>query len=377
MSGAATGKVAVYGITRHGLELGGRIAPALGADFYVSERFKDELPDGAICLPKPFAGPLAEVFSLYECHVFIFSVGAAVRLIAPHIKSKKTDPAVVCVDDAGQFAISLLSGHTGRGNDFTRQVAAAISARAVITTASDSIGTLTVDILGRELGWSLADPDHNVTRGCAAVVNANPVLVVQETGEAHFWPADQALPPGVQYATSLDGIRPEDWDILLVVTDRDIRRRQPAVWENAVVYHPRSLVLGIGCDKNTPFELVERGVLGLLEEQGLAPAAVRELASIDLKKEEPALLALSEKYGWPLRTFPAALLDTVEGIENPSEVVKTYTGCRAVAEAACLHAAGADRLLMPKEKYTEEGAERNMTLAIARVPFATRRLNKE
>src|SRR5262249_55831467 len=155
----------------------------------------------------PFALPmgphLAATFTAYDCHVFVISVGAVVRMIAPLLADKKIDPAVVCVDDDARFAICTLSGHVGRGNDFTARVAAALGAQPVITTASDVRGTLTVDILGRELGWTLDDPDRNVTRGCAAVVNAAPVAFVQETGEPSFWPLDRALPPGVRYATSL------------------------------------------------------------------------------------------------------------------------------------------------------------------------------
>ena len=109
-------------------------------------------------------------------------------MIAALLKDKKTDPAVICVDDAARFAIlRALSGHVGRGNFFCDRTAEILGAQSVVTTASDAIGTLTVDILGREFGWTLDDPDRNVTRGCAAVVNATPVLFVQETGEPNWW----------------------------------------------------------------------------------------------------------------------------------------------------------------------------------------------
>src|SRR5215468_9232954 len=103
-------------------------------------------------------GPLlADSFTAYDCHVFVISVGAVVRMVAPLLKNKKVDPAIVCVDDAARFSICVLSGHVGRGNAFTDRVAEALGAVAVVTTASDAIGTLTVDILGRELGWKLDD----------------------------------------------------------------------------------------------------------------------------------------------------------------------------------------------------------------------------
>ncbi len=363
---------ALWAITRHGGALAGRLAVPLEADLFVSEKLLASAPPGALPVALPLGPQLARQFAAYDCHILVISVGAVVRMIAPLLQDKKVDPAVLCIDDAGRFTICVLSGHVGRGNAFTERVAALLGNQAVITTASDVLGTLTVDILGRELGWTLDDPDRNVTRGCAAVVNAAPVLFVQETGEPHWWPEDRPLPPGVRYATSLDGVDPASWEMLLVASDRDVRASHPACWERAVIYRPRSLVLGIGCDRDTPAPLVERGVASLLERHGLCRRSVRAVATLDLKQDEPALLALCERQGWPLRVFTAAELDGVAGIENPSATVQRHVGTRGVAEPAALRAAGADRLLVPKQVYTEPGAGRSMTLAVARVPFRPR-----
>lgn len=374
---AARKPYAVYAITRHGIALASKLAAALpGADLYVSEKLFDRAPPGAKPMALPMGPLLAETFTAYDCHVFVISVGAVVRMIAPLLKNKKVDPAVVCVDDAARFSICVLSGHVGRGNAFTERVAGVLGAQPVVTTASDALGTLTVDILGRDLGWTLDDPDRNVTRGCAAVVNASPVLFVQETGEPSFWPESTPLPPGVRYATSLDGVDPAAWEILLIASDRDVARSHPAHFENAVVYRPKSLVLGIGCDRGAPLDMVERGVDRILGEHGLSAKSVKALATIDRKADEAALLALSERRGWPLVTFTAEELDATEGIENPSETVKKYVGARGVAEPAALRAAGAARLLVPKRAYTEEGVGRSMTLAVARVPFAKRNVEE-
>jgi cobalt-precorrin 5A hydrolase len=249
-----------------------------------------------------------------------------------------------------------------------------LGAQPVITTASDVRGTLTVDILGRELGWQLDDPDRNVTRGCAAVVNAAPVAFVQETGEPSWWPEDKPLPDGVTYATSLDGVDPSRYEILLVASDRELRDAQPAHWANAVVYRPRSLVVGLGCDKGASPELVVRGVTMLFARHGLSLKSIKALATIDLKQHEPAFLALAEQLGCALHVYTADELDVVPGIENPSETVKRHVGTRAVAEPAALLAVGATKLLVGKQSYTEPDAGRSMTLAVARIPFATRRM---
>ena len=364
---------AVYAITKHGIAIASRLLPQLGgADLFISEKLMLSAPAGAVCLPLPMGPTLTETFTAYDCHIFIISIGAVVRMIAPLLKSKKVDPAVVCIDDAARFSICVLSGHVGRGNSFTDRIAGALGAQSIVTTASDAIGTLTVDILGRDLGWTLDDMDRNVTRGCAAVVNATNVLFVQETGEPDWWPAETPLPEGVQYATSLEGVDPHAYEILLIATDREIGESHPAHWQNAVIYRPKSLVLGIGCDRGTAPDLVKRGVFSLLARHGLSPKSVKEMATINAKLDEPALLAVSEQNGWPLRAFPPEELDVVSGIQNPSENVKRYVGSRGVAEPAALLAAKAEELLVPKQIYTESGAGRSMTLAVARKPFLKR-----
>ncbi len=365
---------ALYAITRHGVDIARRLGAALhDADLYVSEKLLAGAPPGSRPLALPMGPTLADTFGAYDCHVFVISVGAVVRMIAPLLKNKKVDPAVVCVDDAARFSICVLSGHVGRGNVFTDRVASALGAQSVVTTASDAIGTLTVDILGRDLGWTLDDLDRNVTRGSAAVVNAAPVLFVQEAGEPNFWPEERPLPDGVGYATSLDGVDPRAYEILLVATDRDVKATHPEHWANAVVYRPKTLVLGLGCDKGAAPDMVERGVHELLGRCGLSPKSVAGIATIDKKKDEPAFVSLAEKYRWPMSIFTADELDPVSGIATPSETVKQFVGTRGVAEPAALLAARAPELLVKKLVYTEPGAGRSMTFAVARIPFAKRK----
>lgn len=363
---------ALYAITKHGLEIARDLYPKLeGVDLFVSQKFIHKAPHGAIPLPLPFSPALRELFPAYHAHIFIISVGAVVRMISPLLESKKVDPAVICVDDARRFSISLLSGHVGRGNEYAELVARSLQIMPVITTASDSIGTLTVDILGRDLGWVLDDIDRNVTKGCAAVVNEEPVALVQECGEPHFWPLDQPLPKGVQYLTRLEGLDPLHFGIVLIVTDRLLDDER--LLERAVIYRPKSLVVGMGCDKGTPFKLLKAGLEFHLHQAGLSLKCIKALSTIDLKKDEPGLIELANDLGIPLVHQPAEVLDQVEGIESPSETVRKYVGCSSVAEAACLHASGAPKLLLAKQKYTEDWAERNMTIAVARVPWEKRK----
>jgi len=373
MSSESRKLLAIYAITKHGLKIGEKLFREVqDSDFFVSEKIIDKAPEGAFPFKLPMGPMLQRTFKAYDCHVFVISVGAVVRMIAPLLENKKVDPAVICVDDNAQFAICVLSGHVGRGNEFTNRFAKILGATPVITTASDVRGTLTVDILGRELGWTLDDLDRNVTRGCAAVVNQKPVLIIQETGEPNFWPLEESLPPGVSYATDFEGVAREAYEIILTLTDREIRNLYPEIYERSVIYRPKSLVLGLGCDSNTPFELIERGIRQVLGKRGLDIRCVKAFASVDKKASEPAFLELKEKFGWEFKVFPAEELDRVAHLPNPSETVKKFVGTRGVAEPCALLASGTETLVVPKEIYKEPEIPRSMTVAVARIPFPSR-----
>lgn len=358
--------LAVHAVTRGGIALGARLAAALGADLHVAATHAAVAPPGALPFEYPMSAAVARSFTAYRGHVFVMAAGAVVRLVAPLLGSKRTDPAVVCVDEAGTFAVPLLSGHVGGANDLAREVARILGATPVVTTASDVLGTLRVDLLGRELGWRMEDPHGNATRASAAVVNGAPVLLVQEAGDAHSWPTGPPWPANVLRRDAL-GPDAEAFDAVLLVTDRLLGDLPPGLARRLVVFRPRSLVLGVGCDRATPPDLVERGVVALMVRARLSLQSVRAMATIDLKADEPALLALAARLGVPLRTSPASVLDAAAGIETPSTRVLRLVGTRGVAEPAALLESGASRLLLPKTVYTEPGAGRSMTLAVARV----------
>jgi cobalt-precorrin 5A hydrolase len=369
--------IAVHAVTKGGLALAARLGTALGAELRVPEPLRALAPASAVAFPLPMSEALAQSFHRHRAHVFVMAVGAVVRMIAPLLVNKWKDPAVVCVDEAGRFAVSVLSGHAGGGNVLAGEVAAALDAQAVVTTASDVLGTLSVDLLGRDLGWTLECPAVNATRASAAVVNGAPVLLVQETGEPDFWPEDRTWPAHIVRSEALGSDDPTRFEAILVVTDRLPHDSERPVFDRAVLYRPRSLVLGLGCDRGAPAELVQRGVEIVLARHRLALASVREIATVDVKSEEPALRALAARLGCALRLFPAAELDRAEGVESFSETVRRHVGTRAVAEPAALLAAGARRLLVPKQVYTEPGAGRSMTVAVARIPFAGARRTRD
>lgn len=379
---------AIYAITQHGVHIAERLAATLPeATIFASDRVRGGLPT-AERLPLPMGPFLEQEFRNFDCHIFVISVGAVVRMIAPVLVNKKVDPAVVCVDDAAKFSICVLSGHVGRGNEYTERVARALDATSVVTTASDVTGTLTVDILGRDLGWTLDDLDRNVTLGCAAVVNAEPVAFVQEAGSDAWWPVEKELPKGVSMWPRLESVDPHAHSMLLVATERDFESTLPVHFGKAVVYRPKTLVLGIGCDRGTPPDLVRRGVHHLLQESGLSIKCVAALTSADVKADELALRELAAPFGWRFLTFGSAELDAVTEIVTPSDVVKRHVGTRSVSEASAILGARAlareaatsatseeprIELLVTKHIYKEPGIDRAMTFAVARLVYPTRR----
>jgi cobalt-precorrin 5A hydrolase len=361
-----TRRLAVHAVTRGGAALGRRLADALGGDLFVGAPVADAAP-GARPFALPMREAVARTFHEYDGHVFVLAVGAAVRLVTPLLESKRTDPAVVCVDEAGRFAVAVVSGHAGGANALAQEAARAVGATPVVTTASDAQGTLRVDLLGAELGWTLEDPGGNATRTAAAIVNGDPVLVLDEAGGGAWWPAGRALPANIEVARALDGRDPSRWAAVIVVTDR--ATGEDELLRRAVVWRPRTLAVGVGCDRGASAAAVWTAVAATLDAHGLAPASVRAVATIDLKQDEGGIVALAARLGCPLRLFPAEALDGVAGIERPSEVVRRHVGTRGVSEPAALLAAGATGLLAPKRAWRDPADGRSVTVAIARAPL--------
>ncbi len=365
---------AAIAVTRGGAALGARLQAALPElDLWVAARWAEAEPATAsaptAAAPSappgrrvPFTGSpaalIGDLFARYTGLIFLLAVGGAVRLIAPHLRDKHTDPAVVAVDDCGQWAVPILSGHLGGANALARQVAAALGAQAVITTASDVQGTLAVDLLGQEFGWRIADFTP-VTGVSAAVVNGEPVAVYQDAGERHWGPADAPRPANLRPVGDLAACAA--YPAGLIITDRaEIPAGLPA---HTVLYRPRSLVVGVGCNRGTAAAEIGAAVAQTLAAAGLAAAAVRNWASINAKADEPGLLAAARAEGLELAFFAKEPLNAVT-VPNPSAAPLRYVGAQGVAEPAALVSAGAGaELVVPKQKLG------NCTVAVARIPF--------
>ncbi len=242
-------KIAVVSITKHGIALAGRVAAALpGAQLFAPEKFRAEAeaaaPDAAHCYAGKVGDQIPALFAAFDGIVAIVSLGAVVRLIAPHLKNKESDPAVVVIDEAGRFSIPVLSGHLGGANALAGHLATALGAQAVLTTASDARETIGVDILGRELGWTFEATHDELVRCSAAMVNDEPVALVQEAGSPDWWPnhangRNGPLPANVSLFARLEDVDPERFAAVLWISKRAIPASYAAqLAGRRVIYRP-------------------------------------------------------------------------------------------------------------------------------------------
>lgn len=300
-----------------------------------------------VCLARPRGGAfLGEYWGQVREIVFIGAAGIAVRLCAPYVRDKFQDPAVVVLDEGGQFAVPILSGHMGGANDLARLLSEETGAAAVITTATDVNGRFAVDEFARKAGLVVTDREA-AKRVSACILQGEPV---------GFY---SALPVRGPVPEELTAVRDTEslvgFPAAVLVEERPGRAGQTPA--HILRLFPRNLTAGMGCRRGVPARELEAFLLGELEELGCHPAQVRRLASIDRKREEEGLLALARKLAVPFETWTAAQLAAVSPVTGDSPFVEETVGVGNVCERAALLYGG--RLVLAKK------ARDGMTLALA------------
>jgi cobalt-precorrin 5A hydrolase len=288
------------------------------------------------------------------------STGIVVRLIAALIKHKTEDPAVVVVDDGGNHAISLLSGHLGGANELARQIAATIGARPVITTATDVNQVPAIDILAKENNLVIENP--------AAIKTVNMALLTGK--KIRVYDPYHILKNTLTGSTNLtfdklmkyfkNNGQPTDIENVAYVFIDDIRVDLPSA---VLILRPASLMAGIGCNRNTEAAEMLGHLADVLAENNLARSSLKGLASIDLKADENGLIMAAENLKLPLIFFNKQELNRVKNIKTPSKVVQKHVGVKSVCEAAAILATRNGTLIVPKQ------STQNVTVAIARINF--------
>ncbi|MGY3200875.1 precorrin-3B C(17)-methyltransferase [Streptomyces sp. TE5632] len=310
---------------------------ATAAGAAARDRLAAAWPDRTRVYEGPVGDAVRAAFAQCEQLVCFLATGAVVRLVAPLLDDKASDPGVVCVDEGGRFAVSLVGGHGGGANDLAREVAEVLGAEPVVTTATDAAGLPGLDTLG-------LPAEGDVAAVSRALLDGEPVALRTEVA----WP----LPPLPVADEGAYTIR---------LTDRLVEAGQ-----REAVLRPPTLVVGVGASKGAPVEEVLALVEGTLREAGLSAASLAELATVDAKSDEPGIVEAARRLNVPLVAYAAEALARIE-VPNPSDAPLAAVGTPSVAEAAALARGG--ELLVPKRKSERaDGQPAMATCAVVRRP---------
>lgn len=304
-------RAAIFAFTERGKDAARRVSEQLAGEIamYAPARLSGEGFEAYTgCLPA-FVGDLFDRDAL----IFVGAAGIALRAIAPHVTSKRSDPAVLCMDEAGRFVIPLLSGHIGGANALARRLAASLNATPVITTATDVNGLFSVDT------WAT---EHNMAITSMALAKRVSAEIL--TRNIPFW--SDAERPG-RLAEGL--VWSDRGDLGVCVSVHDLKP-----FGDTLLLAPRVLRLGIGCRRDTPAEAIEAAIQRALSENSLRVEAVAGVASIDVKLDEAGLIECCRSHSWPIEFYTAEQLNAVPGSFSKSDFVKNTVGVDNVCERA-------------------------------------------
>ena len=266
----------------------------------------------------------------YDAFVFIGAMGICVRTIAPYIKDKHKDPAVVCIDSTGQNAISVLSGHIGGANDLTREVAAVTGAREVITTQSDNAGLWALDTLGKRFDWPIASDIDDMNDCIYAFVNRQPTALLLEARDEGTDYLESTKPEHVTIINDIREADPRKYKLLIIVSPF-IRYAPEGMLE--LHFTPMVGTIGFGLAHHPEdYKRIYDEIDEAFAEKGILPCAHR-YCTIDVKEDEEFCAMLQDEYDEEIVFFSAEELAQVE-VPNPSETVQKHVGTPSVCEAA-------------------------------------------
>lgn len=314
------------------------------------------LSDGGrevICLERPSG---KEWLSLYwhraREFLFIGAAGIAVRLIAPFVRDKMEDPAVVVMDEKGRFAIPILSGHMGGANQLACLLEKEMGALAVLTTATDVQGRFAVDLFAKSQDLHFAD------RVQAKKVSAA-ILRGEKPGFYAECPVNGEIPVELEPCSREEQLKSFSLGISVVQKPEHEKRKSIRSGSDILYLYPVNIALGMGCKKGKSAGELEEFCIRHLTALGLKKEQVEKIVSIDRKAEEKGLLSLARQWGIPFETCTEEELGQITNVSSESLFVRQVTGIGNVCERAALHGSGNGKLLLTKT------AENGMTLAVA------------
>lgn len=346
-------KTSIIAITKNGIKIG-QCLKELFPEWNVFAPSK--FSDGSNLIKwysEPTSEKIAELFQNNNALICLFSLGAVIRLISPYLKDKKTDPAIIVIDDKTNFVISVLSGHIGGANELTQKIAEKIKAIPVITTAADVNKTIAVDLVGKELGWKIEN-ESTVTKISAYMVNEEPIGIFQQVGKRNWY---KKLPKNVSNYNSLNQLKESNSKAYLIISDEIIEKE---LHDKSVIYRPPSLIIGVGLHWDTTKETIREGIEQSLKKFNLSSKSIAKLVSIKKPKDIQGLIEVGKEMKIPVEYVNREELAEISA-PNPSETVRTFEGTSSVSEAAAIKAS-AGKLIVEKQKFPP-----NLTIAIARI----------
>ena len=366
-------RIAIIALTRGGCQTAlqlGKLLPE--ADVYLKEGAlpQAETAKKAEKFAESLAQLIARIYSQYDGFVMIMATGIVFRTFAPYVVHKSRDPAVVVMDEKAHFAISLLSGHLGGANQLARRIAGLCSERseyfdepcqAVITTATDVRQKPAFDLLAQQNGCKISNLDE-LKYISSALVNGRQVALLSRLPLA-----EKSVPPEVVRCADVAEVA---WPELVLISPYvEDTASAPDQLRHILRLVPCNLVLGVGCKRHTAAEVLLTAAADFLAVNRIEPGALCAVASVDLKRNEPGILALAAHYQLPFLTYTAEELRPCAektAAEDRSDFVQSVTGTPSVAQAAALLAAsetGEGRTLIAKTRYP------GITLSLAEKPW--------
>ena len=331
-------KVSIIAFTDNGMEIAYKLSNSLSEANDV---------DFTRCGKGALSTWTEEHFSTNDALIFIGAIGIALRAIAPYIKTKTKDPAVVVVDELGQFSIPILSGHIGGANELALQIAEDLVSIPVITTATDINKVFAVDTWAKSQGLNILNPE------CIKLVSSK-LLKGESVHVKSDYPIQGNLPKNV-YLNDLEDSN-AGYDV--IITHKDLENECK---NDALLLVPQIITVGIGCRKDISFEAIESSILNILESENYHILAINALASIDKKANEKGILEFAKKYDLPFNTYSAEELNSLEGDFTKSEFVKSVVEVDNVCERSAIMESNGKLI---RRKDTCDGAGVTVALAI-------------
>lgn len=311
--------LAIICVTKKGTQRGLKLKEQLGGDLYTLPKYHLE---GSISMDEGFKSQVEKIFNRYSTHLFIMASGIVVRSIAHLLRGKNVDPGILVMDEEGNFVSSLLSGHLGGANEACEMIADATGAVPVISTASDVSGKIAVDTISQKIRGKLESLE--TAKRVTSLIVAGEEVEIRVPGNI-----GNQNPSGI-----------------VVISNRKNVEMTRII--------PRNIVVGIGCRRGTPVEVIERALLGVMDRKNLHMESIRLFATVDLKGDEEGILDLVKEYGRDLIVIERNRIKEIEERFITSEFVRRSIGVGAVSAPAAFLASGREGEFL-EEKHCEEG----------------------